>query len=124
MRVAGLQGVSRRKEPRTTIRRPETRPAPDLVNRNFSAKAPDQLWVADVTYVPTAVGFLYLAVILDVFSRRVVGWSMANHMRTELVLNALEMTLSQRRPRQVIHHSDQGSQSGQSHQVCAKIFNR
>ena len=110
MRAAGLQGVSRRKGPRTTIRRPETRPAPDLVKRDFSAKAPDQLWVADVTYVPTAAGFVYLAVILDVFSRRVVGWKVTNHMRTELVLNTLEMALSQRRPRCVIHHSDQGSQ--------------
>jgi putative transposase len=110
MRAAGLQGVSRRKEPRTTIRRPETPPAADLVGRDFSAQAPNRLWVADVTYVPTAAGFLYLSVVLDVFSRRVVGWSMANHLRTQLVLDALDMACHRRRPRQVIHHSDQGSQ--------------
>lgn len=110
MRAAGLQGITRRKGPRTTGRRPETRPAPDLVARNFTALAPNRLWVADITHIPTAAGFLYLAVILDVFSRRVVGWKVANHMRTERVLNALEMALSQRRPRRVIHHSDQGSQ--------------
>ena len=110
MRVAGLQGVSRRKGPRTTTRRPEARPAPDLVNRDFRASVPNQLWIADITYVPTVVGFLYLAVVLDVFSRRVVGWAMANHMRTELVLDALKMACQQRRPTEVIHHSDQGSQ--------------
>jgi len=66
--------------------------------------------VADITFVPTATGFLYLAVVLDAFSRRIVGWSMANHLRAELVLDALEMAVGQRRPREVIHHSDQGSQ--------------
>ena len=91
MREAGLAGVSRRKGPRTTRRDPQARPAPDLVERRFAAEAPDRLWVADITYVPTAAGFLYLAVVLDVFSRRVVGWSMANHLRTELVLDALDM---------------------------------
>ena len=110
MRAAGLSGVSRRKGPRTTVRRPETRPAPDLVNRDFSAPAPDQLWVADITYIPTAIGFLYLAVVLDVFSRRVVGWAMASSLRTQLVLDALEMAWQQRHPTEVIHHSDQGSQ--------------
>lgn len=109
MRAAGLQGVSRRKAPRTTMRRPETRPAADLVKRDFRAEAPNRLWVADMTYVPTLVGFLYLAVVLDVFSRRVVGWSMASHLRTQRVLDALKMACQQRRPRQVIHHSDQGS---------------
>jgi len=74
------------------------------------ADAPDQLYVADITYVPTWAGFLYLAVVLDVFSRRIVGWSMAGHMRTELVLDALEMAIWQRRPDGVIHHSDRGSQ--------------
>ena len=83
MREAGLAGVSRRKGPRTTRRDPQARPAPDLVERRFVAEAPDRLWVADITYVPTAAGFLYLAVVLDVFSRRVVGWSMADHLRTE-----------------------------------------
>jgi putative transposase len=110
MRAAGLQGVSRRQAPKTTTRRREIRPAADLVHREFRAEAPNRLWVADVTYVPTLVGFLYLAVVLDAFSRRVVGWSMANHRRTQLVLDALEMAYQQRRPSQVIHHSDQGSQ--------------
>ncbi len=110
MRAAGLAGVSRRKGPRTTRRREGARPAPDLVERNFTAERPDQLWVADITYVPTWAGFLYLAVVLDAFSRRVVGWAMATHLHTQLVLDALEMALRQRRPQGVIHHSDQGSQ--------------
>jgi putative transposase len=110
MRALGLQGVSRRRWPATTRRDPEERPAPDLVERNFTAGGPDQVWVADITYVATAAGFLYLSVVLDVFSRRVVGWAMANHLRTELVLSALEMALEQRRPDGVIHHSDQGCQ--------------
>jgi putative transposase len=110
MRAAGLAGVSRRKGIRTTIRDDHTRPAPDLVDRNFTAERPDQLWVADITYVPTQAQPLYLAVVVDVFSRRVVGWAMATHLRTELVLQALDMALTQRRPCQVIHHSDQGCQ--------------
>lgn len=110
MRVAGLPGVSRRKAPRTTIRRPETRPAPDLVDRDFRAETPNQLWVADITYLPTLVGFLSRAVVLDALSRRVVGWAMANHLRTQLVIDALEMACQQRRPTPGIHHSDQGSQ--------------
>ena len=73
-------------------------PAPDLVDRNFTADRPNQLWVADITFVPTAAGFLYLAVVLDAWSRRIVGWSMANHLRTELVLDALQMAIGQRRP--------------------------
>lgn len=95
---------------RTTIRSDEDRPAPDLVGRDFTAERPDALWVADITYIPTAAGFLYLAVVLDVFSRRIVGWSMRSHMRKELVLEALNMAIDQRRPEKVIHHSDQGSQ--------------
>ena len=110
MRAAGLQGISRRKRAHTTVRREDRRPAPDLVARNFTATAPDQLWVADITYVPTWAGFLYLAVVIDAYARRVVGWSMAKHLRTELVLNALNMALWQRRPQNVIHHSDQGCQ--------------
>lgn len=110
MHAAGLAGVSRRKAPTTTIREPEARPAPDLVERDFSASGPNRLWVADITYVPTQAGFLYLAVVLDVWSRRVVGWSMATHLRTELVLTALDMAILQRQPTDVIHHSDQGSQ--------------
>jgi putative transposase len=110
MRSAGLAGVSRRRWPCTTRRAERARPAPDLVERDFSVDGPDRLWVADITYVPTWAGFLYLAVVLDAFSRRVVGWAMANHLRTSLVLDALEMAIGQRRPADVIHHSDQGSQ--------------
>ena len=110
MRAMGLAGVSRRKGTITTRRDSEARPAPDLVDRNFTAVGPDRLWVADITYIPTWVGFLYLAVVLDAWSRRVVGWAMATHLRTELVLDALTMAFQQRRPGDVIHHSDQGCQ--------------
>jgi putative transposase len=110
MRTAGLVGVSRRKWITTTVRDRHARPAPDLVERNFVAPAPNRLWVADITYIPTWVGFLYLAVVLDAFSRRIVGWAMEAHLRTELVLKALNMALAQRRPAGVIHHSDQGTQ--------------
>ena len=110
MKEAGLVGVSRRKKAFTTRRDPAGLPAPDLVDRDFRADAPNQLWVADITYVPTWAGFLFLAVVLDVWSRRVVGWAMAGHLRTELVLEALNMALEQRRPRNVIHHSDHGCQ--------------
>jgi len=110
MRQAGLQGVSRRRCVFTTVRDRRARPAPDLVQRNFTAEGRDRLWVADITYIPTWAGFLYLAVVMDAWSRRIVGWSMAIHLRTELVLAALDMALRQRRPKAVIHHSDQGSQ--------------
>ncbi|OGL08292.1 MAG: transposase, partial [Candidatus Rokubacteria bacterium RIFCSPLOWO2_02_FULL_73_56] len=110
MRGAGLQGVSRRKPFRTTVRDETARPAPDLVDRQFTAAGPNQLWVADITYVPTWAGFLYLAVVLDAWSRRVIGWAMEAHLRTELVLAALDMAIAQRRPTDVIHHSDQGCQ--------------
>ena len=111
MRQAGLVGACHRGSgPTTTRRDQDARPAPDLVDRSFKADAPDILWVADMTYVPTLTGFLYLAVVLDVFSRRIVGWSMANHMLTTLILDALDMAVGQRRPKNVIHHSDQGSQ--------------
>ena len=110
MRAAGLQGVSRRKRVRTTIRKPGVRPAPDLVKRDFTADRPDQLWVADITYIRTWAGFLYLAVVMDAYSRRIIGWSMANHLKAELVIDALQMAVQQRRPEGVVHHSDQGSQ--------------
>jgi len=110
MRGAGLQGVSRRKSCRTTVRDDTARPAPDLVARQFTAAGPDRLWVADITYVPTGAGFLYLAVVVDAWSRRVIGWAMAAHLRTELVVAALEMALAQRRAAEVIHHSDHGCQ--------------
>ncbi len=111
MRAAGIAGVSRRRSAKTTTREQRAaRVAPDLVDRDFSASAPDRLWVADITYVRTWTGFLYVAVVLDAFSRRVVGWAMAGHLRTELVLDALNMALWRRRAHGVIHHSDQGSQ--------------
>jgi putative transposase len=110
MKAAGLAGVSRRKGARTTFRDERVRPACDLVDRNFHADEPNQLWVADITYVPTWAGFLYLAVVLDAFSRRIVGWAMGHDLKAQLVLDALNMALTQRRPVGVIHHSDQGSQ--------------
>ncbi len=110
MKAAGLQGVSRRKGIRTTVRCPEACPAPDLVERDFTVPGPDRLWVADITYIATWAGFLYLAVVLDAWSRKVVGWAMATHLKTELVLDALNMALWQRRPRLVVHHSDHGTQ--------------
>ena len=111
MSQAGLAGVSRRKFVVTTVK-DDGRRAPDLVERNFTAQAPNRLWVADITYIPTWSGFLYVAVALDAFSRRVVGWSMATTLATQLVLDALNMALLTRRPKGVIHHSDQGSQGG------------
>ena len=110
MKAACLYGVSRRQWVTTTVRDRDARPAPDLVERNFVAAAPNRLWVADITYIPTWAGFLYLAVMLDAFSRRIVGWAMETHLRSELVLQALNLALWQRRPKEVIHHSDQGSQ--------------
>ena len=110
MRAAHLQGVSRRKPFVTTRRDPTADPAPDLVNRDFHVGAPNQLWVADITYIATGGGFIYLAVVLDAWSRRVVGWAIAAHLRTELVMLALDQALRSRRPHRVIHHSDHGSQ--------------
>jgi len=110
MRAEGLRGVCRRKFRKTTERDPEAKPAVDLVDREFVAAEPNRLWVADITYVPTWEGFLYLAVVLDVFSRRIVGWAMASHLKTELVLEALAMAVRQRCPESVIHHSDHGCQ--------------
>ena len=110
MRNRSICGDSRRKTTITTIRDRDAKPAPDLVERRFTADGPNQLWVADITYVPTWSGFLYLAVVLDVFSRRVVGWAMADHMRKELVIGALDMAIFRRKPLAVVHHSDQGSQ--------------
>lgn len=109
MRAAELAGVSRRRFVTTTVKG-GGRQAPDLVDRNFTADKPNMLWVADITYCPTWSGFLYLAVVLDAFSRRIVGWSMATTLQAQIVLDALDMALWRRRPREVIHHSDQGSQ--------------
>jgi putative transposase len=107
MRAAGIQGCHRRRRHWLTRRDQSARPAPDLIARNFSAAEPDRLWIADITYVPTATGFLHLAVVLDVFSRAVVGWPMRADLGTELVLEALDMAISRRAPgRGLIHHSD------------------
>lgn len=110
LKEAGLRGVSRRKWPVTTVRAAHGRPAPDLVQRAFTATGPDQLWVADITYIPTWSGTLYLAVVLDVWSRRIIGWAMATHLRTSLVIAAFEMARAQRGPTSVVHHSDHGCQ--------------
>jgi putative transposase len=111
MRAAGISGLVRRKRGRTTISVPGVRVADDLVERRFRPDAPDVLWIADVTYLRTWEGWLYLAAVQDAYSRRIVGWSMADHMRSELVVDALQMAVSRRRPAPgLIHHSDQGSQ--------------
>lgn len=111
MRRAGLRGCVRGKTKRTTRRDPLATPAPDLVNRNFCASAPDRLWTADIMYVPTDEGFLHLAFVLDVYSRKVVGWAMADHLKTELVIDALEMAVWRRKPKAgLVHHSDRGMQ--------------
>ena len=112
MRELGIQGVTRRRST-TAMRRKiaQARYAPDLVMRDFSADGPNQLWVADITQVRMWGGWLYLAVVLDVWSRRVVGWAIKSHPRTELVRDALAMAISNRKPRTpVIHHSDRGAQ--------------
>jgi putative transposase len=109
MRESGLRGCARGRRKRTTRRNIHAVPAPDLVRRNFAAPAPDRLWVADITCVHTDEGFLYLSFILDACSRRMVGWSMASHLRAELVVDALRMALWRRKPAPgLIHHSDRG----------------
>jgi putative transposase len=111
MRQVGISGMVTRKRGRTTIRVPGVRVADDLVRRGFRPDAPNTLWVADITYLSTWEGWLYLAAVQDTFSRSIVGWSMAGHMRAELVTDALGMGLSRRQPEAgLIHHSDQGSQ--------------
>lgn len=111
MRQAGISGLVARKRGRTTIRVPGVRVADDLVERQFRPLAPNVLWIADMTYLRTWEGWLYLAAVQDAYSRRIVGWSMADHMRAELVVDALQMGIARRRPDPgLIHHSDQGSQ--------------
>jgi putative transposase len=110
MRAAGLRGAMLRRFVITTTPDLKASRAIDLVDRRFYAEGPDRLWVADITYIPTWAGFLYLAMVLDVYSRRIVGWAMETHLRTELILSALGMALVQRRPEAVIHHSDRGCQ--------------
>ncbi len=102
MRAHGIQEVSRRRWRKTAVRDRGDLAAPDLVERSFEADGPTELWVADIPYVPTWSGFLFLAVVIDAWSRRVVGWAMANHLRTDLVLDALSMADQQRRPKGVI----------------------
>lgn len=110
MREAGIVGVTRRSKHRTTVRDDKQRPAPDLVERNFTADGPNKLWVADITHIPTRAGTLYLAMVLDVWSRKVVGWATGSSMPAELVIAAFDMAVARRRPSEVVHHSDQGSQ--------------
>ena len=110
MKAEGLEGVSRRRKVFTTRRDPDASPAPDLLDRNFCAEGPNQVWVSDITYIPTWSGFLYLAVVLDIWSRRIVGWAMATHLGAELVVRALDMAVAARKPTAVIHHSDRGCQ--------------
>ena len=131
MRAAGLRGITRAKGPRTTIRGtgPETRP--DLVERNFTAVAPNRLWVCDITYCRTFSGWVYAAFVIDVFSRRVVGWQVSKSLRTDLALDALEMgiwtrTRDGREVTGLTHHSDKGvqgglNQSSQHHRVGAIV---
>jgi putative transposase len=111
MREADITGLVKKKKGRTTIRVPGVRVADDPVLREFRPAGPNVLWVADITYLRTWEGWLYLAAVQDAFSRWIVGWSMADHMRHELVVDALNMAVARRRPeRGLIHHSDQGGQ--------------
>ena len=111
MRQAGIEGCHRRRSIRTTERAAETEQVPDLVERNFKAEAPNRLWLTDFTYVPTLAGFLYLAVVLDAFSRRVIGWAMGPRPTMQLVIEALDMAIWNRKADPgVVHHSDHGSQ--------------
>jgi putative transposase len=111
MRQAGLSGQIKRRRGNTTIRVQGVRTAPDLVERDFDPSEPDRLWAADITYIRTWEGWLYLASVMDLYSRRIVGWTLADHLRAELVIDALEMAIARRRPEPgLIHHSDMGSQ--------------
>lgn len=111
MRAAGPRGCMRSKKRRSTRRDPRAAPAPDLLHRNFVAAQPNRVWLADITYIPTREGFLYLAFILDTHPRRIVGWSMDSNMRTELVVDALEMAICRRKPSAgLVHHSERGAQ--------------
>jgi putative transposase len=110
MREQGLKSIVAPNYVVTTTPDAIVRPNEDLVNRRFKADAPNQLWVADATYVPTWAGTIYLAIVLDVWSHKIVGWAIEDHLRTELMLEALNMVIEQRRPSKVIHHSDHGCQ--------------
>ena len=126
MRAAGIAGVSRRRSaPITTRQATDHHPASDLVRRNFMAERSNELWVADITFLPTLAGFLYLAVVLDAWSRRIVGWAFSADLKTRVVLDALDMALVARKPDNVVHHSDRGSQGGfkrsSQHDLCRLI---
>ena len=113
MRTNGISGLIEKRRGNTTVRAPGVKVASDKVLRDFTAEKPNQLWVADITYLRTWEGWIYLAAVQDAYSRRIVGWSMAEHMRTELVTDALLMAVKRRRPDPgLIHHSDHGSQLG------------
>lgn len=116
MRAHGIQGAKRRGKPwRTTITNPAAHRAPDLVGCDFTASRPDELWVADFTYLRCWEGVVFFSFVIDVYSRRIVGWQFAAHMRCDLVADALAMALTRRQDRadvQLIHHSDAGSQPG------------
>ncbi len=122
MRQAGLAGQIKRRRGRTTIRVQGVRTAPDLVERDFDPITVNRLWAADITYIRTWEGWLYLASVMDCYSRRIVGWAMADHMRSELVVDALEMAVARRRPAtRPVHHSDQGSQPTRSTLVLEDV---
>jgi putative transposase len=112
MRQLGIQGVSRRgKKPRTTTPDQKRPPAPDLVERRFVADRPNALWLADITYVPTLEGYLFLGIVIDMWSRKIVGWSMRDDLKADLVVDALAMAVTRRQPPTgLVHHSDRGSQ--------------
>ena len=112
MRELEIQGVSRRRgRVRTTTPDKQAAPAPDLVNRDFTAEGPDEIWVADVTYVPTYEGWLFLAAVMDLYSRKIVGWSMRDDLEAPLVIDAISMAITRRKPKPgLVHHSDRGSQ--------------
>jgi transposase InsO family protein len=111
MRAAGVSGLVPKRRGRTTIRVPGVRVADDLIERDFAPAGPNRVWAADITYLRTWEGWLYLAAVQDLFSRRIVGWSMADHLRAELVTDALQMAVQRRQPEAgLIHHSDQGGQ--------------
>ncbi len=123
MATLGLQGACGRRKLRTTVRDPHAAPAPDLVQRHFTSAELDALWIGDVTYIPTDEGWLYLATVIDTCSRRLLGWSMADHLRTELcadALNAAGLTRRRCRFRDLIFHSDHGCQytSGDYKKLC------
>jgi transposase InsO family protein len=124
MRLRGLQAKQSRRFKSTTKRNKAQPAAPNLLKRNFEADQPDQKWLADITYIATLEGWLYLATILDLFTRRIVGWAMSDRMTSDLTLSALKMALQRRQPvAGLIHHSDQGSQyTDQAYQVLLKDY--